>query len=105
MEPQEDGTPLIEHLQRVWENTGEVPAMLRDAPALPPSCAQLWTDFSELHGSRGSTGWGAQRITYLDIEAWQRVNGVMLSAWEIVCIRQADDIWLSEFAPKPKPQT
>jgi hypothetical protein len=100
--PQEDGTPLLIHLQRVWENTGSPPAMLRDAPALPAGCKQLWEDFLELHGSRGSTGWGAARITFADLHAWQQVNGVRLSPWEIGCIRKADDLWLAEFQPKPK---
>ena len=69
---------------------------------MPSGCAMLWADFLELHGSRGSTGFGAMRITFADLQAWQAIRGTQLNAWEIDCIRKADDIWLSEFAPKPK---
>lgn len=100
-QPQDDGTPLADHLQVVWENTGEIPAMLADAPAMPPGCSVLWADFLELHGSRGAS-FGPMRITFADFKAWQDVRETQLSAWEIDCIRKADDIWLSEFAPKPK---
>lgn len=101
-QPQQDGTPLIAHLERVRESTGEEPAFLADAPAVPVGCASLWADFLELHSSRGSTGWGPQRITFVDLEAWQRVRGAQLNAWEIDCIIKADNMWLAEFAPKPK---
>lgn len=100
-QPQEDGTPLIVHLQAVADKTGEPHPMVANAPPMPSGCSQLWQDFLDLHGSRGSTGFGAQRITFADLHAWQQVNGVKLSAWEIGCIRKADSLWLSEFAPKP----
>jgi len=101
-QPQEDGTPLAVHLQTVWDKTGKEPEMLANAPALPIGCASLWADFLELHASRGSTGWGAARITFVDLEAWQRVRGTQLSAWEIDCILKADNLWMNEFAPRPK---
>jgi hypothetical protein len=89
-------------LQVVWENTGVAPAFIANAPPLPPGCIQLWRDFLELHASRGSTGWGAARISFADIHAWQAVRQTSLSQWEVDCILKADDIWLAEFAPKPK---
>jgi hypothetical protein len=101
-QPQGDGTPLLAHLQAHSERTGKPHPMLADAPPLPVGCGQLWADFLELHGSRGSTGWGPARITFADLHAWQQVNDVRLSAWEIACIRKADDLWLAEYAPKPK---
>lgn len=100
--PQEDGVTLLTHLEVVSEKTGALHPMLRDAPPMPAGCVTLWQDFLELHGSRGSTGWGPQRITFADLDAWQRVNGVRLSAWDIAVIRRCDDIWLAEYAPKPK---
>jgi hypothetical protein len=101
-QPQEDGSPLLAHLQAVERATGKPHPLLANAPPLPVGCKHLWQDFLELHGSRGSTGWGPQRITFSDLHAWQQVNEVRLSAWEIDCIRKTDDLWLSEYAPKPK---
>lgn len=99
---QDDGQPLIAHLRASERQTGRVHPMIADAPSLPVGCAQLWQDFCELHGSRGSTGFGAARITFADLAAWQDVRGVKLGQWEVDCIRQTDDMWLAEFAPKPK---
>lgn len=101
-QPQEDGTPLLAHLQAAWRATGKAPAMLTEAPPLPEGLESLWRAFLELHDSRGSTGWGAARITFVDIDAWQRVTGERIDTRELNLIRKADNLWLAEFAPKPK---
>jgi hypothetical protein len=101
-QPQEDGSPLLAHLQAAWRASGNMPKMLREAPELPEGLAALWQAFLELHGSRGSTGWGPQRITYADMQAWQALTGSRLRPWEVDLIRKADDVWLTDFAPKPK---
>lgn len=101
-QPQEDGSPLLAHLQAAWRASGKVPAMLADAPLMPEGCESLWRSFLELHDSRGSTGWGAARITFADIDAWQRVRGTALTPFEADTIRRADNLWLADFAPKPK---
>jgi hypothetical protein len=100
--PLEDGTPLLAHLQSASEATGKLHPMIADAPSLPDGCKQLWSDFLELHGSRGSTGWGPARITYLDLFAWEQVNATKLGPWALDCVRKLDDVWLSEYAPRPK---
>lgn len=83
-----------------YRQTGIKPQMLIDAPALPDGCAQLWSDFTELHGSRASTGFGPARITYADIDAWQRVNRVTLAPWHIEAIRKADNAYLADHAAR-----
>ena len=71
--------------------------MLLDAPALPAGCEELWRIFNELHSCR-SVGMGVQRITYADIDAFQRVSGVTLQAWELDAIRRADTVFLKDYA-------
>lgn len=100
--PQEDGQPLLAHLQAVQRKTGAVHEMIAKAPPLPEGLESLWRTFLDLHDSRGSTGWGPQRITFADIDCFKRVTGAMLSPWEIEVIRKVDNLWLAEFAPKPK---
>lgn len=100
--PQGDGQPLIAHLQSVQKQTGRVHEMIAEAPPLPAGCSQLWDDFLELHNSRGAGLGGAMRITFADMDAWQRVRGAHLQPWEVDCLLKADSMWLSEFAPKPK---
>jgi hypothetical protein len=101
-QPQDDGLALIEHLRSVERQTGKVHPLVANGPTMPRGCSQLWVDFLELHGSRGSTGFGAARITFTDLKAWQDVRGVRLDAWEIDAIRKVDSLWLSDYAPKPK---
>lgn len=81
----------------VQQQTGVTPQMLLDAPALPEGCESLWDAFRELHACRGS---GPQRITYLDIDAYQRVNGVRFAPWQLDAIRQADAAFLTDYAER-----
>lgn len=82
---------MKEHLASYRERNGKDHPMLADAPEFPEGLELLWSDFLELHSSRGSTGTGPARITFADIEAWQRIRGVTLLPWEVDCIRKADD--------------
>jgi hypothetical protein len=100
--PQEDGAALLVHLQLVEEKTGRPHPLIANAPPLPQGLETLWLAFLDLHSCRGSTGWGPQRITFLDMDGWQRVTGGNLNPWEVGLIRQADSIWLADYAPKPK---
>lgn len=54
--------------------------------------------FSELHACRGNNGFGPSRITYADIDAFQRVSGVKLAPWELSAIRKADAAFLENWA-------
>jgi hypothetical protein len=103
--PQDDGKPLIVHLQLVSEKMGRPHPMLVGGPELPDGLQSLWATFLELHESRGSTGWGPQRITFLDLFARGAITGHKLAPREVDLIRKADNLWLAEFAPKPKETT
>lgn len=100
--PAPDGVPTREHLELVYERTGELPEALANAPECPNGSAQLWADFLELHSMRGSNGFGASRITCRDIVDWQSVRGVRLSPWDVDQVMAMDLMWMSEFAPKIK---
>lgn len=77
-----------------------MPQMLLDAPALPEGCEELWSIFCELHSCRGSTAVAPQRITYGDLDAFQRVSGIRLQPWEREAIRQADALYLRDHAAR-----
>lgn len=85
----------------VWEKSGKEPAALANGPRLPNGCAGLWSDFSQMHERRGSSGFGPSRISFADVDAWQRVRGVQLAAWELDAIHGADNAFLASL-PKPK---
>lgn len=101
-EPEEDGSPLLDHLLAIERQTGKRPQILIDAPQLPEGCDELWRIFDELHACRGSTGYGPKRITYVDIDAFQRVNRIRLAGWERAAIRRADDAYLKREAARPR---
>ncbi len=63
--------------------------MLLDAPSCPEGCEALWNIFCELHACRGEG-----RISYVDVDAYQRVTGVVLRPWELAAIRRADNAFL-----------
>lgn len=97
---EEEGGTVLEHLQAVQQQTGQVPQMLLDAPPLPEGCEDLWGIFRELHSCRGAGVSAPQRITYLDLYAFQRVSGLNLQGWELEAIRQADAAFLSDWAAR-----
>lgn len=80
--------------------SGQTPQALLDAPACPPGCEELWRIFGELHSCRGSTGFGPMRITYTDLDAFQRVSGTVLASWERDAIRHADVAFLNDWAAR-----
>lgn len=93
-----DGLALRVHLEAIQRRTGIPPDALANAPTLPDGCEQLWRDFLALHNSRGSSGFGPSRITYADLEAFQRVEDVRLPAWQIDAIRGADGAFMTVHA-------
>lgn len=95
---QEGGSTLRQHLAGMWERSGVEPRLLADAPALPVELEPLWQDFTELHASRAQTGFGPLRITFAEIEAFQRVRGGKFLPWQIDAIRRADAAYISSRA-------
>lgn len=84
-----EGASLREHLMAVMERSGEVPKRLADAPPCPPSCKHLWKLWGEFRSSVQS-GMGIGRISYTEMDAYQRLTGNVLAAWEIEAIRKLD---------------
>jgi hypothetical protein len=97
---EEEGGTVLDHLKAVERSSGVTPTFLLNGPALPKGCEQLWRTFSELHACRGSNGFGPTRITYTDIDAYQRVTGRRLRQWELEAIRAADAAYLEKYAER-----
>lgn len=95
---QSDGATLRDHYEILAERTGRTVREIHGAPDLPDGCSMLWRDFIAMHGARGSTGFGPMRITWADLDAFQRVMGIRLAPWELEAIRRADGAYLESRA-------
>lgn len=76
--------------------------MLLAAPSCPAGCGELWRIFGELHACRGNSGFGPMCVTFTEIDAYQRVSGVKLQAWELDAIRRADAAFLADWSKRNK---
>lgn len=64
--------------------------------------AHLWGHYADLAGTR-SYGMGPNRLTRLEIQAWEQDEGVMLERWERRAIMALDTEHLRIIAEtKPK---
>lgn len=59
-------------------------------PDLPGCVAHVWAWFCELSAARTSNGWGANPITFPEIDAWARLTRSEPTPWEIGLIRRID---------------
>lgn len=72
-----------------------------DGEPLPYVVQHLWTWFLELHRSRSGSGFGPNPIGYVEIDAWQRVNGTRLTPWETEVMFILDAAYIASI-PLPK---
>jgi hypothetical protein len=80
--------------------TGELVPELHP-PALPPGCQLLWDTFVELHNARGGNGMGTPTpIGWSDVLAWQQVQQVTLSAWEVETLMSLDQVAIKTLMEK-----
>lgn len=84
-----DGATQREHLQALWERSGVMPKTLANAPRCPSECRHLWNAFTDLRASVPS-GFGIGRISYSELDAYQRVTGSAFAPWEVDAIRRID---------------
>lgn len=69
-------------------------------PTIPPEAVYLWNHFTLLHAARTGGGMGPNPITYADLDAYSRLTGAGLEAWEVGAIRALDDAYLAAAAEK-----
>lgn len=93
---------MLDHLLAAERQTGQTPKMLLDRPRCPEGCEPLWQAFKELHATRGNNGFGPNRITFGEIDAYQRVTGTVMKPWEIEAIRRADRAYIADWNSRHK---
>lgn len=98
---QPDGATLREHLAAVAAQGARADVRLTLKP--PPALRALWECFLALHACR-PVGMAAGAIPPSEIDAWQRLHGVQLTAWEVETLMAADRAALAAQADA-KPRT
>lgn len=78
---QKDGSTLRDHLLAAAASSGHADPLLH-LPDVPAEAGALWACYGALSASRRS-GMGMHAIALTDIEAWCRLNHVVLTPWEV----------------------
>jgi hypothetical protein len=92
-EKQKDGCTLRQHLEAVYRRTKRKPEQL-EQPEIPNKAKYLLRLFVELSQGRQS-GFSANPISALEIQAWLQITDRTLSNWEIQTLRAMDRAYLS----------
>lgn len=92
----EGGGSLREHLEsNARQGDVEDRWRLENPPPLPAGAAHVWAWFVDLHATRATNGMGPCRLSRLEIQAWERDQGVNLMAWERRAIIAVDGAWVA----------
>lgn len=94
-----EGSTLREHLMAAYRSTGVMPAALANAPELPEPCTFLWQDFMKMHGRRGGS-MGPERLTYVEMDAYQRTHRLAFTPWQLDAIERADGEFMTIVAER-----
>jgi hypothetical protein len=97
---QSDGRSLRKHLEEYEEMTGLTHPKMQDRPVLPRDAVPTWRAFQSLSHRRSYGMGGPMPITWLDLDAYQRVTGESLRPWQIGAIEHLDGVFLEEASKK-----
>lgn len=95
-ELQGDGASLRTHLQRA-AGTGRIDDRLFNE--CPKEVRAIWETFTQIGRSRPS-GFGVSAVSLQEIESWQRLYGVRLTAWELDTIIELDAVFVQRASKK-----
>lgn len=87
------GVSRRDELKQIEKQKGEsVPEL--ECIEMPDCVDYLWEWFLELNMSRSSNGFGANPISYLEIQAWNELKIKHISPWEVKTIKAMDAVFL-----------
>lgn len=90
------------HLRHAAKELGTTPEALNPDAAcvsqVPLGLMYLFEIFVELSGTRTSTGFGVNPISYAEMVSWCMLTNVVLEHWEVALIRQVDAAYLEVVA-------
>lgn len=93
----DDGSTARQHAEAYERQTGNRSPEL-DGPPLPLDLAHVWTWFLELHARRGSNGFSANSLTWVDLLAWVYLTDPGVRLVELRTIMVLDNAWMAQQA-------
>ena len=88
--------PLEKHYeQAAYSKKVSVDEIIPFKKRIPSALIYLWNVFLELHSTRTSNGFGINRISYLEMKAWESLTGISLDPWELEVIVSLDNLFLA----------
>lgn len=81
---------------------GFAPEGLINPQELPLNLFDVWQAFLRLSSARTSSGFGANPLTYLEIDAFCRLTNHHFSSFELDIIKQLDSLVLKQITKEKK---
>lgn len=92
----ERGVSLFDQFEQVFKQTGKWPEEYE--PLDPPLGSEfVWDVFWELRNSSPSGFSGPERLTFLEMDAWQRLRGHKLDNLTIDILLKMDSAYMAEW--------
>jgi hypothetical protein len=88
--PDEQGATRHQQLTRFQQATGKAHPDLTP-PDVPAEAGHVWRWFMDLNNGRQA---GDLPLTWEAVDAWARLTGRSLTAWEVDALRRMDTAWL-----------
>lgn len=82
-----------------------MPQELAKVPPIPVGMEELLFAFLEMSALRGSNGFSVLPITLHDIAAWQTLNNLTFTPWEIGTLLELDRCAIKIWSKKPADKT
>ncbi len=86
---------MYEHLSQIEKSTGKWPSEYEPIPP-PEGTEHIWNIFWELRGTARIGFNGPERLSFLDIDAWERVRGLKLESFIVDLIVAMDVAFMNE---------
>jgi hypothetical protein len=91
---------LRSHLESVYRQTGHKPEKLINKTC-PESLVYVWEYFLVLHNTR-SGGMGISGISFTEIQAWNNMLDIGITASDVELIKMLDSLFLDHYNKSQK---
>lgn len=97
-----DGASQRDHLLQACRQLGKSPQALGltlpEPPEPPAEAVHIWHWFHRLSAARGNNGFGYNPLTWADMAAYARFQGVTCTPWEAETLHDMDMAFLAAHA-------